>query len=47
MARKRLTAEQDWPARYFVPDVMRDYCIFDASSRGVGFGTIVSGAGGL
>ena len=36
-----------WPARYFVPDVMRDYCMFDLSSRRVGFGTMVSGAGGL
>ena len=37
----------DWPARYFVPDIMRDYCMFDASSRGGRFGAIVSGAGGL
>ena len=36
-----------WDARYFVPDVMRDYCMFDASSRGIGFGAVVSGAGGL
>jgi hypothetical protein len=27
-----------WPARYFVPDVMRDYCMFEASSRRMGFG---------
>ena len=36
-----------WPARYFVPDAMRDYCMFDLSSRGMGFGAMVSGAGGL
>jgi CRISPR-associated endonuclease Csn1 len=39
--------KKDWPARYFVPDAVRDYCMFDASSRGVSFGVIATGAGGL
>ena len=38
---------QNWPARYFVPDAVRDYCMDDLSSRGIGFGAIVTGAGGL
>lgn len=33
-------------ARYFVPDAMKDYFMFGASSTGSGFGAIVSGAGG-
>ena len=31
---------------YIEPAVMRDYCMFDHSSRGMGFGAIVSGTGG-
>ncbi len=36
-----------WPDRCFVPGDMRDYCMFDASSRGVGLVAMVIGAGGL
>jgi len=43
----QLWADKFWPDRYFVPDAMRDYCMFEASSRGVGFGVMVTGAGGL
>ena len=43
----RPKANSKWPAQYIVPDVMRDYCMFEASSRGVGFGVIASDAGGL
>ncbi len=37
----------DWPDRYFVLAVMRDYCMGSLPSRGVRFGAIVTGAGGL
>ena len=36
-----------WPDRYSVPDALRDYCMMGASSRGMGLGATVTGAGGL
>ena len=36
-----------WPACYFVPDVMIDNCMFDASSRDGECGAMVSGVGDL
>jgi hypothetical protein len=36
-----------WLARYFVPDDLGDYCMRSLSAREVGFGAMVSGAGGL
>ena len=36
-----------WPVCYFVPDVVIDNCMFDASSREGGCGAMVSGVGGL
>ena len=40
-------AEARWPARYSVPVAMIDFCMGSLSSRGGGFGAIVTGAGGL
>jgi hypothetical protein len=34
-----------WPDRFFVPDAMRDYCMFAVSSSSGG-GVVVMGAGG-
>ena len=34
----RIVGKSQWPARYFVPDALRDYCMFDASSSGCGDG---------
>ena len=34
-----------WPDRYFVPNAMRDYCMFAVPSS-VGGGAMVTGAGG-
>ena len=42
-----MKAMRDGLLFYFVPDVMRHYCKFDLSSRGMGFVAMVSGAGGL
>jgi len=36
-----------WPDGYSVPDAVRDYCILATSSRGMGLGVTVTGAGGL
>ena len=33
-----VTLNADWPARYLVPDGMRDCCMFEAASRRIGFG---------
>jgi hypothetical protein len=36
---------QEWPDRHFVPDAVRDYCMFAVPSS-AGGGVIVMGAGG-
>jgi hypothetical protein len=45
--RHLLTPLGAWPARYFVPDSLRNYFKFAVPSRGFGFKAMVSGAGRL
>ena len=44
--RKDMDTGETWPDRYFVADDVRGYCMCDLSSRGTGFGSMVTGGGG-